>query len=152
MRSSFITIKLPLVLICNLPLHLSPSTVQVQGENSAAPSLKVIYDFIYNQPQFLMTWGPVYSRVGEVLNEVVKRYNFAMAQCLLIFVAAAALLTFGALKFMEAHDSVQDPYKPYKVDGRDEYFRNKELRYKLPIHYFLFEIGVNETDFYSFYE
>lgn len=93
------------------------------------------------------------SIVKQFLNciMVIKRYNFAVLQCLLIFVAAGALLTFGALKFLEAHDSVRGPYKPYKVDGRDEYYRNKELKYELPIHYFWLDLGVYETNFYPIY-
>ncbi|XP_022085182.1 gamma-aminobutyric acid type B receptor subunit 2-like [Acanthaster planci] len=73
-------------LLADYELRMIWNWTQVEGENSAAPSLKVIYDFIYNQPQFLMTWGPVYSRVGEVLNEVIRRYNLVQV-CIAQFVS-----------------------------------------------------------------
>jgi len=82
---------------------------------------------------------------------VLKRYNFAILQCLLMFMAIVGLITFGVLKFFDAHQSVNDLYKPYKVDGRDEYYRNEDLRYELPLHYFSFEIAVSETNFTVIY-
>jgi len=78
---------------------------------------------------------------------VIKKWNFAMLQCLLIVVAAGLLLSFGTLNFMKAHDSVNDPYKPYKLDGRDEYFINDNLNYEFPLHYFWFHIRVNRIRF-----
>ncbi|XP_033643371.1 gamma-aminobutyric acid type B receptor subunit 2-like [Asterias rubens] len=56
------------------------------GNPSIAPSLHATYDFIYNQPQFLMTWGPVYSRTGQTLNQVVQRYNLVQV-CIAQFVS-----------------------------------------------------------------
>ncbi|XP_006814960.2 gamma-aminobutyric acid type B receptor subunit 2-like [Saccoglossus kowalevskii] len=40
-----------------------------------APGLKLLYDFVYNKPPIVMAWGPIYSKVGEVVNEVAKEYN-----------------------------------------------------------------------------
>jgi len=82
---------------------------------------------------------------------VLRRYNFALIQCFLLFVTLGVLTIFGALKFCEAYQSVNDPYKPYKVDGRDEYYRNEDLKYELPLHYFWFEFAVSEDNFYGFY-
>jgi len=82
---------------------------------------------------------------------VLKRYNFAILQCLLMFMAIAVLMTFGVLKFFDAHQSVNDLYKPYKVDGMDEYYRNEDLKYELPLHYFWFEFAVSETNFSVIY-
>jgi len=82
---------------------------------------------------------------------VLKKYNFALLQCFLMFVTAAVVISFGTVKFLEAHNSVQDSYKPFKVDGIDEYYRNEELRYKLPLHYFWFELAVVESEFYPIY-
>jgi len=82
---------------------------------------------------------------------VLRRYNFAIVQFLLMLVAVAGLIIFGAMKFFDAHQSVNDPYKPYKVDGRDEYYRNEDLRYELPLHYFWFEFAVSESNFSEIY-
>ncbi|XP_038063882.1 gamma-aminobutyric acid type B receptor subunit 2-like [Patiria miniata] len=73
-------------LLTDYELRMVWNWTQVEDDVSAAPFLKVFYDFIYNNPQFLMTWGPVYSRVGEVLNEVVRRYNLVQV-CIAQFVS-----------------------------------------------------------------
>jgi len=83
---------------------------------------------------------------------VLKNHNFAIFQCVLMLLAVIGLLAFGCRKFIEAHHSVNEKYKPFKVDGRDEYYRNEALKYKLPLHFFWFELGVVESDFMAVYE
>jgi len=83
---------------------------------------------------------------------VLKNHNFAIFQCVLMLLAVIGLLAFGCRKFIEAHHSVNEKYKPFKVDGRDEYYRNEELKYELPLHFFWFEFGVVESDFMAEYE
>jgi hypothetical protein len=82
---------------------------------------------------------------------VVKRFKFAMLQSLLIVLALSVLLFFGAWKFIHAHNCAKDPYKPFKVDSRDNYYRNEELTYILPLHYFWFELAIVESNFRPIY-
>jgi len=102
----------------------------------------------------LITNKPRNERICEKICDcisLIKRYNFAMLQSLLMFVAVAALLMFGTWKFVEARNSTHDPYKPVKVDGKDEYYLNEELTYVFPLHYFWLALDVVESDFYPIY-
>jgi len=83
---------------------------------------------------------------------VLRNHNFAIFQCVLMLIAVSGLLAFGCLQFIEAHKSANEKYKPFKVNGRDEYYRNEALKYELPLHYFWFEFAVVETDFMAVYE
>jgi len=83
---------------------------------------------------------------------VLKNHNFAIFQCVLMLIAVLGLLAFGCIKFIDAHHSVNEKYKPFKVDGRDEYYRNEALKYELPLHYFWFDFSVVESDFNAVYE
>jgi len=82
---------------------------------------------------------------------LLQRHRFAIFQCLVMLAAIVGLLTVTAIKFVDAHNSVNDDYKPFKVDGKDEYYRNEKLRYELPLHYFWFQFAVSEPDFSTVY-
>jgi len=82
---------------------------------------------------------------------VLRRNPFAIFQCLLMLLMIVALLLFGVIKFRDAQDSTMDQYKPLKVDGRDEYYNNEELTYQIPLHYFMFEMVVNQASFHEAY-
>jgi len=78
---------------------------------------------------------------------VLRRYHFATVQFLVMLAAVIGLLVMIVIKFDAAKKSVGDDYKPYKVDGKDEYYRNKDLNYSLPLHYLWFQLAVSEFDF-----
>ncbi|XP_022107900.1 gamma-aminobutyric acid type B receptor subunit 2-like isoform X1 [Acanthaster planci] len=38
-------------------------------------ALRLLYDFVYVDPPVLMVWGPMFSRVAVIVNEVAAEYN-----------------------------------------------------------------------------
>ncbi|XP_038060033.1 gamma-aminobutyric acid type B receptor subunit 2-like [Patiria miniata] len=46
-------------------------------QGSPANALRLLNDFVQNGPPVLMTWGPMFSSVAVVVNEVLPRYNIA---------------------------------------------------------------------------
>jgi len=121
--------------------------LETDTQGSAKSALAVVnHNLITSKPRNENIFGTIRNVIV-----VLKRYNFALLQCLIMLVTLGGLIIFGALKFCEAHQSVNDPYKPYKVDGRDEYYRNKDLKYELPLHYFWFELAVSESNFFDIY-
>jgi len=90
----------------------------------------------------------IFQQVGDVFL-VLKRYNFAILQCLLMFLAIALVLVFGVVQFYRAKSSVNETYKPFKIEGIDHYDAHENLIYEFPLHYFWFEFNYegsyNET-------
>jgi len=82
---------------------------------------------------------------------LLQKHPFAVVQCFVMLAAIVALLVVIGFKFVAAHNSVNDDYKPFKVDGKDEYYRNEKLKYELPLHYFWFQFAVSEPDFSTVY-
>ncbi|XP_038076293.1 gamma-aminobutyric acid type B receptor subunit 2-like [Patiria miniata] len=44
-------------------------------EGSAHRALRLLYDFVYVGPPILMAWGPMFSSVAVIINEVAAEYN-----------------------------------------------------------------------------
>jgi len=88
------------------------------------------HDLITNQPRTRNFFENVVDSFV-----VVKRYNFALLQCLLICVAIALALVFGFVQFLNAQSSVNDIYKPFKMEGIDDYSTDENLIYEIPYIY-----------------
>jgi hypothetical protein len=82
---------------------------------------------------------------------LLRQYNFAVFQFIVMLLAIFGLMSMTAIKFIDAHDSVNDDYKPFKVDGKDEYYRNENLQYELPLHYFWVQFSISKLNFSTAY-
>jgi len=68
---------------------------------------------------------------------VMKAHRFATLQSLLLFTIIAAMVSFGVTQLLNVDESRNAQYKPFKIEGMDEFFLNEELEYTIPKHYFL---------------
>jgi len=68
---------------------------------------------------------------------VLKAHRFATFQSLLLFTIVAAMVSFGVTQLLNVDESKNSQYKPFKIEGIDQFFLNEELEYTIPKHYFL---------------
>jgi len=82
---------------------------------------------------------------------ILKRYNFAKLQCVLMLLALAFAVVYGVFCFQRAYFSVNDTNKPFKIDGIENnnaienYDADGRYRYEYPLNYFQFEFYPNYT-------
>merc|ERR1719193_745843 len=79
---------------------------------------------------------------ARIIWRVLTRHQFAACQCLLMLIALISIITVGLTLLFNVDEQLSSEYKPHKVEGKDEYYRNKDLRYTPPEHYLLFLFGV----------
>jgi len=82
---------------------------------------------------------------------VLQRNKFATCQCYLMLVVLFGMVLFGLKQIMEVDESRDSQYKPFKVQGRDEYYRNEDLEYTLPKFYYTFHMEISTPLFYEVY-
>jgi len=82
---------------------------------------------------------------------VLQRNKFATCQCYLMVVVFLGMVAFGLKQIMEVDESRDSIYKPFKVQGRDEYYLNADLEYTIPKFYYTFHMDVSTTLFYEVY-
>merc|ERR550534_646339 len=82
---------------------------------------------------------------------VLQRNKFATCQCYLMVLVLLGMVAFGLKQIMEVDESRASQYKPFKVQGRDEYYRNEDLEYTLPKFYYTFHMDVSTPWFYEVY-
>jgi len=78
---------------------------------------------------------------------VMRQNHFAICHCFFMILAITGLLLFGSIKFGEAFDSEQSEFKPFKIEGKDEFQDNEHLHYSIPLHYFVFEMEIWNASF-----
>jgi len=82
---------------------------------------------------------------------VLQRNKFATCQCYLMVLVLLGMIAFGLKQIMEVDESRDSQYKPFKVQGRDEYYQNADLEYQLPKFYYTFHMDVTTALFYEVY-
>merc|ERR1719410_1875307 len=82
---------------------------------------------------------------------VLQRNKFATCQCYLMVAVVIGMVVFGLKQIMQVDESRDSQYKPFKVQGRDEYYLNADLEYTLPKFYYTFHMDVSTSLFYEVY-
>jgi len=88
------------------------------------------------------------TAVEQVMDglSILKQYTFAKLQCVLMLLALAFAVVYGVFCFQRAYFSVNDTYKPFKIDGIENnnaienYDADGRYRYEYPLNYFQFFI------------
>jgi len=101
----------------------------------------------------LITCKP-YNRnfISNIRNLFVtmKGNPFSIFQFALLLLMIATFSTFGILSFKSAYNSTNDKFKPFKIEGKVDYYESEELIYQIPSHFFIIEADVaSEPDFYK---
>jgi len=115
-------------------------------KRNSMPEMMVDTDLITSRPRNQSLDADLRNCV-----RVLQRNKFATCQCYLMVLVLLGMIAFGFKQMMEVDESRDSQYKPFKVQGRDEYYRNEDLEYKLPKFYYTFHMDVSPTIFYEVY-
>jgi len=91
--------------------------------------------------------------VAEILRcfRVIKIHRFATLQSLLLFMIVTAMVSFGIIQVLQVDESDDSLYKPFKIQSLDAFYKNEELEYTIPKHYFLLQLQGSVSDILKFY-
>jgi len=115
-------------------------------KRNSMPEMMVDTDLITSRPRNQSLDADLRNCV-----RVLQRNKFATCQCYIMVMVLFGMFAFGLKQIMEVDESRDSQYKPFKVQGRDEYYRNKDLEYTLPKFYYTFHMDVSPTLFYEVY-
>jgi len=116
------------------------------GARNSMPELMVDTELITCRPRNQ-------GLVDDLRNcaRVLHANKFATCQCCLMLLVFIAGVVFGVMQIMEVDQTMSPQYKPFKVQGKDEYFRNEELEYTLPKFYYTFHMYISIPQFFEAY-
>jgi len=115
-------------------------------KRNSMPEIMVDTDLITSRPRNQSLQADLRNCV-----RVLQRNKFATCQCYLMVVVLLGMVAFGLKQIMEVDESSDSQYKPFKVHGREEYYRNEDLEYTLPKFYYTFHMDVSAPLFYEVY-
>jgi len=127
-------------------LTQTEGTPKCARKRNSIPEMMVNTDLFTSRPRNQSPYADLRNCV-----RVLQRNKFATCQCYLMVVVFLGIVAFGLKQIMEVDESMDSQYKPFKVQGRDEYYLNADLEYNLPKFYYTFHMDVSTTLFNEMY-